>query len=248
MDGMEEFERNLKVAYLNYENNDLKETLKYLERKIEKVLKDDKSLENDSFQRILSCDVFKTIILNKFYNKVELTSDDLNSLLDNMEEMKRNIQEFCNNFRNNNLINFINHIENIADKQLKDVKNILISNIKTMNATNIKANYNDEYLTRIINDNIGDNNLNYAEIIYEVIKKIIETPIGLDTTIAQLINYDPEKSFVEPIMQGEIFNLVQDVCKKININLEESYDMIGGLAYYCEFKKTNNKADKILDN
>lgn len=104
---------------------------------------------------------------------MELTSDDLNSLLDNMEEMKRNIQEFCNNFRNNNLINFINHIENIADKQLKDVKNILISNIKTMKATNIKASYNDEYLTRIINDNIGDNNLNYAEIIYEVIKKII---------------------------------------------------------------------------
>lgn len=103
---------------------------------------------------------------------MELTSDDLNSLLDNMEEMKRNIQESCNNFRNNNLINFINHIENIADKQLKDVKNILISNIKTMNATNIKASYNDEYLTRIINDNIGDNNLNYAEIIYEVIKKL----------------------------------------------------------------------------
>lgn len=46
---MEEFERNLKVAYLNYENNDLKETLKYLERMIERVLKDDKSLENDSF-------------------------------------------------------------------------------------------------------------------------------------------------------------------------------------------------------
>ena len=183
MDVMEEFERNLKVAYLNYENNDLKETLKYLERMIEKVLKDDKSLENDSFQRILSCDVFKAIILNKFYNKVELTSDDLNSLLDNTEEMKRNIHESCNNFRNNNLINFINHIENIADKQLKDVIIILISNIKTMNTTNIKASYNDEYLTRIINDNIGDNNLNYAEIIYEVIKKIIETPIGLDTTL-----------------------------------------------------------------
>ena len=46
---MEEFERNLKVAYLNYENNDFKETLKYLERMIERVLKDDKSLENDSF-------------------------------------------------------------------------------------------------------------------------------------------------------------------------------------------------------
>ena len=166
-------------ANLNQEiPNDLKETLKYLERMIERVLKDDKSLENDSFQRILSCDVFKAIILNKFYNKVELTSDDLNSLLDNMEEMKRNIQESCNNFRNNNLINFINHIENIADKQLKDVKNILISNIKTMNATNIKASYNDEYLTRIINDNIGDNNLNYAEIIYEVIKKLQKRPQG----------------------------------------------------------------------
>ena len=31
MNKIEEFERNLKVAYLNYENNDLKETLKYLD-------------------------------------------------------------------------------------------------------------------------------------------------------------------------------------------------------------------------
>lgn len=134
---LEDLERDLKVAYLNYENDDLKETLKYLNRMLETILDEDKSLENDPFWKTLTCDAFKAIVLNNFYNKKELTINDLDSLLGNQEELKKNIKEFCNNFRNNELINFINHIENIADNPLKDVIKILMSNIGKMNILSV---------------------------------------------------------------------------------------------------------------
>lgn len=138
MNKIEEFERDLKVAYLNYENNDLQETLKYLDRMLETILKEDKSLENDPFWKTLTCDVFKAIVLNNFYNKIELTGNDLDFLLGNEEELKKNIKEFCHNFRNNELINFISHIENIAENPLKDVIKILMNNIGKMNIADIK--------------------------------------------------------------------------------------------------------------
>ena len=75
----------MKFACLNYENNDLKEILKYLERIIETFLKEDKSLEKDLFLKTITCDVFKAIVLNKFYNKVELSGTDLDSFLSNAE-------------------------------------------------------------------------------------------------------------------------------------------------------------------
>lgn len=156
MDKLNEFEKNLKVAYLNYENNDLKETLKYLDRMLETLLKEDKSLESDPFWKTLSCEVFKAIVLNNFYNKVELTGNDLDSLLGNEEELKKNIKGFCDNFRNNELINFISHIENIADNPLKEVIKILMSNIEKMNITNIKTekNINNDVIEVIDNQNL----------------------------------------------------------------------------------------------
>lgn len=104
---------------------------------LETILDEDKSLENDPFGKTLTCDAFKAIVLNNFYNKKELTVNDLDSLLGNQEELKKNIKEFCNNFRNNELINFINHIENIADNPLKDVIKILMSNIGKMNILSV---------------------------------------------------------------------------------------------------------------
>lgn len=130
---LEDLERDLKVAYLNYENDDLNETLKYLERTLTTILKEDKSLENDPFWKTLTCDVFKAIVLNNFYNKKELTVNDLDSLLGNEEMMNKNIKEFCINFRDNALIDFISHIENITEKPLKDVIKILMTNIGKMN-------------------------------------------------------------------------------------------------------------------
>ena len=138
MNNFEQLEQDLKISYLNYENNDLKETLKYLDRMLEIILKEDESLENDPFWKTLTCDVFKAIVLNNFYNKIELTGNDLDSLLGNEEELKKHIKEFCHNFRNNELINFISYIENITENPLKDVIKILMSNIGEMNIADIK--------------------------------------------------------------------------------------------------------------
>lgn len=155
MNKIEEFEKNLKAAYLNYENGDLKEALKYLDEILETLLKEDKSLENYPILKILSYDVFKAIVLNNFYNKVELTRNSLDSLLENQEELKKNIKEFCNNFRNNELINFIDHFEciNINEKLLKYVIKILMSNIEKMNVPDINVETNN------------DNNINLMDVV-----------------------------------------------------------------------------------
>lgn len=139
MSKLEELERDLKVAYLNYENDDLNETLKYLDRMINNILKNDESLNNDPFWKNLSIDIFKAVILNNFYNKKEMTGNDLDSLLANEEEMEKNIKEFCNNFKGNSSIDFISHIENITDKPLKSVIEIIMVNIGKMNIANIKS-------------------------------------------------------------------------------------------------------------
>lgn len=70
MNNFEQLEQDLKISYLNYENNDLKETLKYLDRMLEIILKEDESLENDPFWKTLTCDVFKAIVLNNFIIKL----------------------------------------------------------------------------------------------------------------------------------------------------------------------------------
>lgn len=139
MSKLEELERDLKVAYLNYENDDLNETLKYLDRMINNILKNDESLNNDPFWKNISIDIFKAVILNNFYNKKEMTGNDLDSLLANEEEMEKNIKEFCNNFKGNSSIDFISHIENITDKPLKSVIEIIMVNIGKMNIANIKS-------------------------------------------------------------------------------------------------------------
>ena len=72
-----------------------------------------------------------------------------------------------------------------------------------------------------------------------VINKIKLLPFGKITTLAILENYDPEKLFVNPSMQGKIFKEVELACKNNNINFERVYDdNRGGLAYHYEFKKT----------
>lgn len=102
---------------------------------------------------------------------------------------------------------------------------------------------NDENLKTIIEEVIGnnDNYLNMA--VYNIMKKIIDLPSETTTTIADLINYNPNETFVEPLIQGQIRRLIKETCKKFNIELEENKDGFGGLAYYYQFKKVNN--DKV---
>ena len=56
--------------------------------------------------------------------------------------------------------------------------------------------------------------------VYDIMKKTIDLPNEITATIADLINYNPNETFVEPLTQGQIRILVKDTCKKLNIELE----------------------------
>lgn len=102
---------------------------------------------------------------------------------------------------------------------------------------------NDENLKTIIEEVIGNNDSYLNMVVYDIMKKIIDLPSETITTIADLINYNPNETFVESFTQGEIRILVKETCKKLNVELEENRDGFGGLAYYYQFKKVNN--DKV---
>jgi hypothetical protein len=82
-------------------------------------------------------------------------------------------------------------------------------------------------------------------LIYDIVIKIIDLPLKTDASIADLINYNPQETNIEPLKQGQIYNLVINVCKTININLINVDDSIGGLAYYSKFKKITNYKDTL---
>ena len=105
----------------------------------------------------------------------------------------------------------------------------------------------DEKLKTIVDDVIKDNEesidskeVNYKDQVYTITKKIIDLPSETITTIANLRNYNPNETYVEPLTQGQIRRLVEETCKKLNIELEENRGGFGGLAYYYQFKKVNN--------
>ena len=84
--------------------------------------------------------------------------------------------------------------------------------------------------------------------INEIVNKIKELPFNTETTIAELINYNPEENFVEPLIQGQITNTVEEICRKENIYIERNKDEKGGLAFYGKFKKIENENAEIVIN
>ena len=96
----------------------------------------------------------------------------------------------------------------------------------------------DEKLKSVVNDVCTGNECqNLIEDVYDITSKIYNLQKGTTTTIAKLIDYKPEVSFVEPIIQGKVSRCVEEVCKRIEIHLESNKDKIGGLAYFNEFTK-----------
>lgn len=111
----------------------------------------------------------------------------------------------------------------------------------------------DEKLKNIIknivdeDENIDVNSKQYLnEIIFKIIKEIIDLPNEKETTIAELINYNPENEFIEPLIQGQINYFVKTICNSININYTKTDDSIGGLAFYVKFKKMNDMNDEEI--
>lgn len=81
--------------------------------------------------------------------------------------------------------------------------------------------------------------------INEILNKIKELPFNTETTIAELINYNPEENFVDPLEQGKIFNEINKFFREKNIYLEKNRDELGGLAFYYKFKKISLNDENI---
>lgn len=85
--------------------------------------------------------------------------------------------------------------------------------------------------------------------INEILNKIKDVDYDRETCIAELINYNPEVNFVEPMEQMSILRQVCRTAEENNIFLEKNMEEIGGLGFYVKFKKINNNEEfRINDN
>lgn len=135
---LEDLERDILGAYLNYENNDLKTAVKQLDMSANSLLKDDKTL--DPVWTNISKNVYMAVILNKFSKEIEFSLKDLENMLNNQNIIYNNIIEFCNKFENNEEITFAINLKKISENPLKSAIQILKENIERL--TNIEENNN----------------------------------------------------------------------------------------------------------
>lgn len=134
--------------------------------------------------------------------------------------------------------NIINNIKN-------DIKNIIL------NVSKLKENngINDETLELIIKETVGSEDIDKNNLLIKLTKKIIDLPINNEITIAQLMMLKNEEvAMIDPLTQGEIFNLLMKVCEKLNIKIEINHDEFGGLGYHYKFKKINSINDDNIIN
>ena len=92
----------------------------------------------------------------------------------------------------------------------------------------IKNSITNEELKKVVEEVI-QNDKELSDIVFDITLRIKELATGTKTSIAKLI--------VEPLTQGKVFRYVKEVCKRIEIKLEEKRDSFGGLAYFYEFTK-----------
>lgn len=120
------------------------------------------------------------------------------------------------------------------NKIKEDIKDIIT------NGSVLKENngINNETIENVIKEIVGTTDIDKNNLLSKLTKRIIEMPVDVDTSIAQLMNLDNNSvAMVEPLLQGEIFNLLMAVCEKMNIKIEVNHDEIGGLGYHYKFKK-----------
>lgn len=84
--------------------------------------------------------------------------------------------------------------------------------------------------------------------INEILIKIKEMDYDKETCIAELISYNPESNFVEPMEQMKLLRQVRALAEENNISLEENRDEFGGLGFYVKFKKINNSDEFKINN
>ena len=141
---LEDLERDILGAYLNYENNDLKTAVKQLDMSANSLLKDDNTL--DPVWTNISKNVYMSVILNNFSKGNEISLKDFESILNNQNLVYNNIIEFCNKFENNEEISFATSLKKISENPLKSAIQILRENIDklTNDISNIDNNVKED--------------------------------------------------------------------------------------------------------
>lgn len=124
MDGME-----LKFSYLHYQDGNLLECVKILERTVNKKLGQLMLSHEDLFFRTLIKEIFKSVILNSYFHNREIFEDDLKFLFNDINSVKDNVLEFYINFCNTEFVSFKPYFNNITDKMLENALHIIIENL-----------------------------------------------------------------------------------------------------------------------
>lgn len=83
--------------------------------------------------------------------------------------------------------------------------------------------------------------------INEILNKLKEMDYNKETCIAELINYNPEVDFVEPMAQMAILRQVCALAEENNICLEENKKEKGGLGFFVKLKKVKSNNDIIIN-
>lgn len=180
-------------------------------------------------------------LVHKLYNYVETNINELIKIsLNQNAEMYEGVAETLSIKYKSIFIN-ISELNASSEEEKNLIRNIK-NNIKTIILENsrLKENngINNETIEIVIKEIAGSTDIDKNNLLSKLTKKIIEMPADVDTSIAQLMNLDNNSvAMVEPLLQGEIFNLLMTVCEKMNIKIEVNNDEFGGLGYHYKFKK-----------
>ncbi|MGN1000958.1 MAG: hypothetical protein ACI4OG_03375 [Bacilli bacterium] len=229
------------VCEIYKKNNDITKVIDIVKEAIN-------SKEIDPFWLDTARYAFIYLILKQFNDNQKCDYTTLIEIISDKDKFVKICKEAKNvNSDSSYLSEYASKIINSTDKMIDSYYEIICSclNVKAETSTN-----NSE-LNKLIEDTITNEDISLKETILNIVELIIDLLPETTTTIAELIKYEPEKSFVEPLTQGKIFNYVFDVCKKMNINLEKVDKSFGGLAYYYTFKKADKKEnnnDELIEH
>lgn len=229
------------VCEIYKKNNDITKVIDIVKEVIN-------SKEIDPFWLDTARYAFIYIILKQFNDNQKCDYTTLIEIISDKDKFVKICKEAKNvNSDSSYLSEYASKIINSTDKMIDSYYEIICSclNVKAETSTN-----NSE-LNKIIEDTITNEDISLKETILNIVELIIYLQPETKTKIAELIKYEPEKNFVEPLIQGKVFNYVFDVCKKMNINLEEVDESFGGLAYYYTFKKADKKEnnnDELIEH
>jgi len=126
---LEQFNTYLENSQFAYKCGDLKETVDLLDKLMEIILEDEKNYEDDTFWKYSVGDVFKSVVLNAFYNHIEINYESLSSIFEKEEEVKQNLESFSQCFKSNDSLDFLDRITNISENVLKSDIKIINDNL-----------------------------------------------------------------------------------------------------------------------